>query len=387
MNLALCAPVDTRPLRPYLSEGCGPDMPSGLGGTPIVTLARAALDAGWRVTLFSLDPGVPEEVVLSGARLKICMGPFRARGRARDLFRVERDYLERAIRRERPALIHAHWTYEFALAALDSGTPTVVTAHDRPLRILRWDHSPYRCMRTWMAAMVARRARSMTAVSGGVAEHFRRFFRCRAPLTVIPNGLEDAWFRGGAMPDNGKLIYAAVLNGWGPLKNGHTLLRAFALLRERLPEAALLLFGDDHGPREVAERWALRHRLAAGVVFGGRLPQEELREHMRRATVLVHPSLEESYSMVMAEAMALGVPVIAARGSGGIAETLNKGRNALLADASHPRDLAAAMLRMAGDAELRADLAARAQATARSRFDMRNVLAAYARVYRTLGEI
>jgi hypothetical protein len=55
-----------------------------MGGTPVVDLARAALDRGWRVCLFSLDEEIREELIFKGPRLKICMGPFRPRHRARD---------------------------------------------------------------------------------------------------------------------------------------------------------------------------------------------------------------------------------------------------------------------------------------------------------------
>jgi glycosyltransferase involved in cell wall biosynthesis len=385
VNLAICAPVDPRPLAAYLDSTAG-GIPTGLGGASVVALTRAALQAGWKVTLFSLDPGVLEETVLSGPRLKICLCPFRARGRARDLFRVEREFLTRAIRRECPELLHAHWTYEFALAALDSGTPTLVTAHDRPLRILRWDHSPYRCMRTWMAAQVAHRARWMTAVSGGVADHFRRYFGCRAPMPVIPNGLDDSWFEAAPPPAReAGFIFAAVLTGWGPLKNGRALLHAFRLIRESLPECRLHLFGDDNGPGEAAELWAKRRQLTDGVVFWGQMEQHELRQRLRAADVLVHPSLEESYSMVTAEAMALGIPVIASRGSGGIAETLDGGSHAVLTDATRPQSLAQAMLRLARSPELRGELASGAQAAVRSQFPIRNVLESYAHLYRALG--
>jgi hypothetical protein len=50
--------------------------------------------------------------------------------RAWDLFAQERAGLERAMREDPCDVVHAHWTYEFALAALASGQPTLVTARD-----------------------------------------------------------------------------------------------------------------------------------------------------------------------------------------------------------------------------------------------------------------
>ena len=54
-----------------------------------------------------------------------------------------------------PDIVHAHWTYEFALGAIESRVPTVVTAHDAPLSILRLNPTPYRLARTVMAWQVA----------------------------------------------------------------------------------------------------------------------------------------------------------------------------------------------------------------------------------------
>ena len=384
-DLALCGPLDVAALGGWLDAPAAA-LPRGLGGTPAVDLARAALEAGRRVTVFTLDAAVEREVVLTGPRLTIFAGPFRERHRARDLFRAERGYLRAAIARERPAVVHAHWTYEFALGAMESGVPTVVTAHDAPLRVLRLLPTPYRLVRAVMAYEVARQARFLTAVSASVAEHFRRYFRYSAPIRVIPNGVREEWFprrrerRCGA-------VFASVLNGWSTLKNGMALLEAFAMVRAALPGAELLLFGADHGPGEPAEAWALEHRLAGGVRFFGTVERETLREALAgRTDVYVHPSLEESFGMTIAEALALGVPVIAGRNSGAVAEMLEGGVCGVLTDARSPVALAGEMLRMVGDAGLREKMAAAGEASARRRFHMDQVMAAYGDVYREARE-
>lgn len=384
MRLGVCGPIDTRALVPYLGAGVE-RMPAGMGGTPVNALVRAAVERGWQVTVFTLDGSVEQEYIVAGPRLKICIGPYRRRHRARDLFRAERRYLSCAIAREQPDVVHAHWTYEFALAALDSGCPALITAHDRPLRILRWDGSPYRLVRTAMAGMVAYRARWLTAVSDGVAAHLYRWFHTRAPIDVIPNGLEPEWFeeRGAVAPAAG-FTFLSVLSGWGPLKNASTLLEAFALVRASLPGTRLLLFGSGHGPGEEAERWAHARNLSAGVDFLGHLPRFELRRRMRCAHVLVHPSREESYSMPVAEAMASGVPVIAAHGSGGIAESLDGGQDALLTDCSSAVPLAAGMLELARNPDRRLELAQRARVAACAHFPIERVLASYEGLYRRL---
>ena len=301
MRLGICGPIEIEPFRSWLKDA-PENLPRGLGGTPVVDLARAALREGWEVVLFSLDPAVRHEMILKGPQLKICLGPFRPRHRARDLFRSERAYISDAVRKERPDIVHAHWTYEFALGAIDSGVPAVVTAHDAPLSILRLNPTPYRLLRTLMAWQVARRAPRLTAVSTFVAEHFHRYFGYRSAIPVIPNGLPNEWFRDepGTASRAPHTVFASVLNGWGVLKNTKTLLRAFQLVRDSSPRSRLLLYGHGHGPGEDAEIWAQKRALCGNVRFCGAVDRAVLAEGLQsEAQVLVHPALEESFGMTI----------------------------------------------------------------------------------------
>lgn len=384
VHLGVCGPIETAPLAAYLDRG-SEALPPGMGGTPVVALVRAALQKGWKVTVFSLDPSLREERIAAGSQLKLYLGPYRPCHNARDLFLAERRYLSSAIAREKPDVVHGHWTYEFALGVLDSGLPAVITAHDRPFRVLRWNFTPYRIMKTVVAGIVARRAKCLTAVSAPVATHLERYFHPRGPVHVIPNCLAEEWFAGtpSGVRRGSSFTFVAALTGWGPLKNGRVLLEAFARIRTSLDGARLLLFGNGHGPGEDAEAWAVRRNLDRGVEFVGQVSQSRLREAMRSADILVHPSREESLSMVIAEAMASGLPVIAIRGSGGIHDTLADGHAVLLSGGSSAAELAADMLRLAQDPTLRDRLARAAQEAARRCFAPAEVLEAYAGLYRS----
>src|SRR5262245_43801429 len=142
-TLGMVGPVAIKDLAEFVKPDarCS-DIPSGLGGSPVTLLVKELLRRGRRIMLFTLDPGVREEVRLAGEQLQIFVGPYRPK-RARDFFTVERDYLTGAIVREKPDVLHAQWSYEFALAAMASRLPHVVTAHDAPLNVLRLNFIPY----------------------------------------------------------------------------------------------------------------------------------------------------------------------------------------------------------------------------------------------------
>ena len=385
-GLALVGPFDPHALRDLIPPATWrDDLPGSVGSTVVPALARAMISRGTRVTIVSYAPGLDREIIVDAAPLRLCIGPGRLRGRARDFFAVERNYLRSALLREQPALIHAHWTYEFALAGQATGLPCLVTAHDAPLTILRHNPSPYRFMRTLMASAVLRRAEEVIAVSPHVEHHLRRWIGYRGECTVIPNGIEESVFRAAPIRTRTPPVFACVINGWGRLKNPTTLLQAFARLRLEIPQSRLLAIGQDYGPGGPAAQWANSHAVADGVDFIGPLPHDLVLERLRNSVdILVHPSLEESQGMVIVEAMAAGLPVIGGIESGAVPWVLDHGAAGLLTDVSSVSALSAAMLALARDPARREAFAARGFQHARDRFGMSAVAERHAKIYDTL---
>jgi len=382
----MVGPIELAQFRDLLDPAALSDhLPRGLGGSPVNLLSGELLSRGRRLLVATLDPAVEQEVILEGPNLKICFGPYR-RNRAHDFFAAERAYLLRVLRRERPDVVHAQWTYEFALAAQASGIPHVITAHDAPLNVLRLNFIPYRIARTLMAYRVLSRAKRVVSVSPYVAAHLSRFMLYRGTRQVIPNGMPENTFRSRqSTRASGPPTFASILQGWGGRKNGQVAIEAFAEVRRHYPEARLMMFGDGHGPGQEAERWATARGLAQSVEFAGEQPYAKLIRMLGRdVDVLVHPALEEAQPMVLIEAMALGVPTIAGEASGGTRWTLDEGRAGLLVDVKNPQDVALAMGRLADSADERATWGQRGLELATRRFHIRSVADAYEEIYTEL---
>jgi len=388
-TVGITGPINLGDFREFVDPSQWHDqLPKGQGGTPVNLLCRELLKRGQRLVVFSCDAAVKDEVVLEGVRVRVCVGP-KGKRPARNFFRVERDYLQRAIRREKPDLMHAHWTYEYAMPVQTSGLPHVITAHDAPINILRHSFIPYRMARTLMAYRVTSRASRIVAVSPYVADHLRKFMLYGGSKEVVPNGMPDHIFNrtAGARGTGHALTFATILVGWGGYKNGHVAIEAFAHLRGRVPEARLLMFGATHGPGEQAEAWARARGLEQGIEFVGQLPYDLLMSRVAaEVDVLVHPALEEAQPMALIEAMALKIPVIGGKSSGGVPWTLDNGRVGLLVDARSPDEMADAMARLASDPEARRALGEQGYALARQRFHIDNVVDAYQAIYRELAE-
>lgn len=380
MHIGLAGPVDLAPLAPYFAS----PLPPVHSGPSTGWLARTWREQGHRVTVYALSSEITEPQLHEGDGVRLTIAPQRprARDRALDLFRAERHALTEAMRAHPADLISAHWTYEFALAAIASGLPAYVTARDTPLRYAWEMRSAYRWLRHSMALPAVHKATAVSANSPYTATHLRRCLAARRPIEVIPNAVRTDHLPTTTAPPAGNTpVFATASQGWGRLKNTTAALRAFALVRNRLPHARLLMLGAGHGPDGPAHTWATTHNLATNVEFAGQVPHADMLNRLAaEAHALIHPSRVESFSMICAEAMGMGIPVVAGHRSGAVPWVV--GDAGLLVDIDRPKHIAEAMLSLAQHPTMRADLGSAGRARTRRDFSMTDVADAYIRWFR-----
>lgn len=350
MKIALCGPVDTRLLRPWLP----PDVAvHNDGGTPVGELASALLthDPDAEVLCVGLSTSISTAYAFRSQRLSLIIMPARKSHRARDGFKYERENISGALMEERPDVVHAQWTYEYALASLATKLPTLITVHDWAPKILRFKPSPYRLVLLGMNVKAISSAPFLAAPSPYIHALVRRYHG-RVPV-LLPNLIADNYLLQGRRlrSADGNEILAAN-NGFSQFKNVHTLLVAFQMVRLVLPNAHLTLVGSDHEPGGPADRWASENGLLEGVTFRGPVNRSELRDCLDQADLFVHPSREESFGYVLLEAMARGLPVVAGVSSGAVAWLLRGGEAGLLVDVNAADDVAAAVTRALNDRDV-----------------------------------
>lgn len=138
------------------------------------------------------------------------------------------------------------------------------------------------------------------------------------------------------------------------------LLRAFAPLAHR---AELHLVGPHDGEAQTI----LDREPTDGVVVRGPLPASSLPDEYRRGDVFVLPSIEEGLALVLLQAMASGLPVVATPNTG--AETLiTHGKQGMIVPARDPQALTDALATLFDDHELREAMGTAAAARAREGF-------------------
>jgi glycosyltransferase involved in cell wall biosynthesis len=295
--------------------------------------------------------------------------------------RMARDVI-RAVRRERPDLLHTHLVHGDvygALASVATGVPVVSSRHNDDRYLL----GPYR----FVDRVVARRERRVIAISDAVRRFLERAGLPAGKLVTVHYGLDDLPTAPSerspaeaGIPDGAPLALA--IGRLTAQKDHATLLRAFARVREDHPEARLAILGI--GPLERETRALVGELgLDASVVLPGRL---EIRDWLERADVMVHTSRWEGFGIVLLEAMLAALPIVATRVSA-VPEIVADGESGLLVDPGDVGGVAAAL-----DALLRDPARARAlgdegRRIARERFSVQRMTEATVAVYeQALGD-
>lgn len=136
-----------------------------------------------------------------------------------------------------------------------------------------------------------------------------------------------------------------------PRKGLNFLLQACVKLEEQgCHKYTLLVIGD--GPqRQELEAFCQEQNLQDRVQWVGRVPYEQLGAYVRAADVFVLPTLEDTWGMVVLEAMALGKPILCSRQAGAV-ELVTDGENGYRFDPDIPEDLANKMRRFIDQPDL-----------------------------------
>jgi glycosyltransferase involved in cell wall biosynthesis len=162
------------------------------------------------------------------------------------------------------------------------------------------------------------------------------------------------------------------------------LIKAFRHVVSELREAKLNVIGD--GPK-YGEVWELVRKLGleGNVILHGALPRTKALKILAKSTILTHPSLYESFGMVIAEAYAMGKPVVTHK-AGYAKELVEEPRAGLTVNVLNELDYARALITMLSDKGLYRKLAYNALEFAMRRLDVGIMARDYVNVYRRVLE-
>lgn len=300
--------------------------------------------------------------------------------------------LRRAVAALQPGLLHSNGLKMHLLAAMAAAPPPLIWhLHDFPLP------DPGSFSNRLLQHFAPRAAAAVANSRAVAAAYAERVPALAGKLRTIPNGMDPDALAGGdraAFRQRWQLPADALVFGitaiLAPWKGHDVFLEAARAVHRELPQAHFLIVGDDvydtHGHGRRRSQLEVRARdlgLADAVRFTGYL-QDGLADAYAACDVAVHAStLPEPFGRTAIEAMAAGVPLVAAA-AGGMLEIVEPEHSGLLTPPGDAGALAAALLRLAREPELRARLIAGGRQRVRERFSESAINAQWLDLYQEL---
>lgn len=290
-------------------------------------------------------------------------------------------------------LIHAHWVIPnapmAAIAASRRRLPLVISLHGSDVFVAeKW--KPLGSLAQWCFG----RAGAITACSENLTARALALGATEEKMELIPYGADLKAFhadpasvqrvrsRFGMGADDlmilavGRLVYK---------KGFEFLIRALGELRSTAPNARLVLAGDGDLRGELETR-AVELGLSTSVAFAGMVPRDEIASFFAASDIVAVPSVRDEAGNVdglpnvALEAMAAGKPLVASSVAG-LPQVVKDGVNGILVEEKNPEKLAAAILTLARNADLRRSYGSAGRAQVREALNWDNVAREFVRVY------
>jgi len=201
----------------------------------------------------------------------------------------------------------------------------------------------------WPLAAVYRRA-WFEVISPSTQDDLVRRGIARDRTAVVYCGLDHERFRLADPPARAETPLVVCWSRLRRYKSNDVAIRAFAHIREELPDAEMLIMG--RGPDEARlRRLASRLGLDDTIRFTGHLPWDELVATLHRAHLCLNPSPKEGWGLTVVEANQCGLPVVASDRPG-LRDSVRDGQTGLLVPYGDPRAMAQAALSLLHDQDL-----------------------------------
>jgi glycosyltransferase involved in cell wall biosynthesis len=286
------------------------------------------------------------------------------------------------VRKPEIKLIHAHWWIPSglvgALVSCISGKPLLVTTHGTDIMILKTS-----AILRILAGFVFRRAAHITLVSSFLKRTLLSILDIPAgKITVLPMPINPDTCTLPEVEERKKRKIILCVARYTKQKRLDILIEALTLLRQEVADFEAVLIGEGK-EEENLKRMATEKGLSEQIAFLPLMSQQELSHYYLQSDVLVLPSEDEGFGLVLVEAQLFHTPVIGAN-SGGIPEIIQSEKTGLLFPPGEAPALARQLKRILTDENLARKLASNAHRNACTEFSPEKIARGFIRIYQNL---
>ena len=344
----------------------------------LYTLAKALHERpDTKVSVVLLNHGTLEQKLLNNGIHTIILDETKLNG-----FQILLQ-LKSIVHQIQPDIIHTHRIKENILGSITAflnKIPSLRTAHGAPEHIPRWFNVPKRLILFIDRLCATFLQKEIIAVSDDLADKLQTSYS-RKKITVIENGIDISVIT-STKTDSSDTFRIGIAGRLTPVKRVDIFIEAAAVFSEAHPEVdtSFHIFGD--GPlRNNLETLSDRLGVAGNIAFEGHC--ENMQQELANLDVLLITSDHEGLPMILLEAMALEVPVIA-HAVGGIPTVLDQGKCGVLVTEHMPSAYANAIYQLIHDPKLRHTCVTNAASRVKKRYSSTHNAQAYHMRYKRL---
>ena len=306
--------------------------------------------------------------------------------------------VKKALKKFKPDVIHLQTAETIAIAvvryARKTDTPLVTTGHAYPdnvtgqFKFLKPVKKPVdAAVRAYMASFLKHSEYATMptemAIEDLVPKNRKHF---KVSVEALSNGVDLSAFKPGK-PDlsvvkkydidlkRPRVLYVGRVD---PEKSIEKIVEAFAAVIKHIPNAELLVVGDGIAKPEL-EKLVEEKNLSKNVRFLGRVMPPDLQEIYKTGNLFATASKTETQGIVLIEAAATGLPLVAVD-AGAVKELCQNKRNGILCEPDNIRQLANAMVKILSDDSLRKEYSANSLEVAK-KHDINHTLSRFEEIY------
>ncbi len=281
-----------------------------------------------------------------------------------------------------PDVIHFQETYGLGMGEV--GVPSVFTVHGFDSLNLVTEKNRFWRIRSLIWKQVEKlglkKQKHIISIIPYVRKEIEKY--TNAEIYNIENAISESYFHAQRNRVEGRIFFAGWLN---PRKNLVRLLESLPAVLAKINNISLHVAGEASDPDYFKKIQSIinKHNLSSYVTLLGRIDQMAINNELAQASVFVLPSKQENAPMAIAEAMAVGVPVISSNVCG-MPYMIENGVTGFLVDPDDRSGFSDSILKLLEDEDMYSKMSSAAQKEALSKYHPESVARRTVAVYKSI---